>query len=699
MTKRMHPAAVLLTACLTITAGNAGVILHYDMESGNVSDTSIADQSGVPVNNAIEGGYGVFIREEDSDKGSVLFLPDGLPNKGIVVDDANGLTAADEFTISGWYKGDDSDGYFFDQESPRLVIGEQSDNIQVYFKKDDSGGWLDSGLSWPNDGLWHHIAIACTNNATDAVFIPYLDGVAGTTVTATDEGMPSLVVQADRQRFGSKYNGSANHLEGRYDDLRVHDTALSAAEVASLHAGDQTDMVLHLTWETGYHSGSAVDDQSVSAVRYTVDDGGEPVASDAERGHVIDITSDRIYINPTDLDTGTNFTIATWFKGGVGKGYIFDQNGSPRVVCWIGNSANDYVGIYDGASFHDSAVENSEVADSTWHHLAWVFSDNGAVAQFTLYVDGVNRGTVTGLPHGLELSGGNVQTFARSASGSNYQDGRYDEIRVYDKALSDGEVLVLYEETLPEEGTWEIALAAMPTPVERFRCTGSEGDYVVSSWSGSNIAQGDGDYHGYLPLSSASGYEGFPSDNTHRTVASAGQRDWRVGLPGMGLSNGTIVTWINPAFDGPDSTQCYLYLSTTGGGGHIKEDKVLSFYLNNSGLLGVSVDETFVQLSSQLDKTTDKWYMVAATWDQSTPLLTLYLDGESIGTATTAWDDTGEFDERLVLGKESTGNSRDYVGAMDELIFWDSVLTADQIEHLYARGVRGPAKGTTVIIR
>ncbi len=75
------------------------------------------------------------------------------------------------------------------------------------------------------------------------------------------------------------------------------------------------------------------------------------------------------------------------------------------------------------------------------------------------------------------------------------------------------------------------------------------------------------------------------------------------------------------------------------------------------------------------------WHHVAITWDGTTKVL--YVDGVNAGSALATLSDANQ---ALVIGTDIDGGvpSVQYTGAVDELRFYDSALTASQVSELAA---------------
>ncbi|MEA3208914.1 MAG: hypothetical protein QOE70_1971 [Chthoniobacter sp.] len=92
-------------------------------------------------------------------------------------------------------------------------------------------------------------------------------------------------------------------------------------------------------------------------------------------------------------------------------------------------------GVATSLAGTDEKIVTSQAADTEWHHLAATFGVEGC----TFYLDGQKSGTGRlQLPPGAEV-------FLGSAGSAKFAAATLDEARIYDRALSDAEVLALYQ--------------------------------------------------------------------------------------------------------------------------------------------------------------------------------------------------------------------------------------------------------------
>lgn len=475
--------------------------------------------------------------------------------------------------------------------------------------------------------------------------------------------------------------------------------------------GAQAELILHYTFDD-HIDGATIEDESNSSSQ--TNDAAYGSGNTANIGPVVDSIRGRqvLYVagaheiavanTGNGIAAADNFTVSGWYKG-TDDGYFFDQE-IPRFVIKV--DADGSVDVYYDGTWYEDSVTGASVKDGEWHHIAVVIDHDGVNAVFSTYIDGVAQDvdaavgvqtskTMTGKGKAsLSVQGTNYrQRFCASYSGASGLIGLFDDLRVYDTSLSGAAILGLYESTLREEGAYvEAVRNASPLEVFRLASSAAENGSAVggAQWT-------HGSTNG-LQFTAAGGFLGLGNGNTWADVVDP-DRDYWNGAPvtTANLGAGSVVAWINPHFTG-DGTQVFMFGQGVGGSTSVNGDKVINMYLRDDGDLGFAVDTKFMESASVLDTSTDRWFMVAATWDQSSSEAKLYLDGQPINSFTSAWGDTVALNY-FYMGHEPSGSTRSYNGYIDEVAIWTNVLSASAIRELYDRAVKGPARGTVVAIR
>jgi hypothetical protein len=92
---------------------------------------------------------------------------------------------------------------------------------------------------------------------------------------------------------------------------------------------------------------------------------------------------------------------------------------------------------------------------------------------------------------------------------------------------------------------------------------------------------------------------------------------------------------------------------------------------------------------------TGQWYHLVAVKDGVQDLMSLYLNGVLVGTATDATD--VNYNMNLVLGRISaTGSARYFDGLLDEVALYNRAFTWDEVRHHY--GAAFPEPGTLTLV-
>jgi hypothetical protein len=214
----------------------SGTVARYTFDGGtytgkaNAGET-VYDISGNNNNATPTSGTSTNIAAvSDAERGDVLSV--AASGMAVDLDSSTG-----SYTFTHWYKGTDN-GFFFDQESTRLVLslGESTGNNALGVYIDDT--WYQTGITDPRDGTWNHLAWVFDGTGSDDTFSFFLNGVAmDVDLAAGDQfsqiltnGIPDLD-SASAQMFFARYNLGGAGLDGLYDDVRLFDRALSASEI------------------------------------------------------------------------------------------------------------------------------------------------------------------------------------------------------------------------------------------------------------------------------------------------------------------------------------------------------------------------------------------------------------------------------------------------------------------------------------
>lgn len=411
-----------------------GLIGHWDL-NGNAKDKTPYQNNGTVVNAVLStDAHGVA-------NGSYYFNGDDA-----YIDTNNSVSlSTKDFTVACWFKGV-SPGYSVSQ---LRTVAPASD-----FSLGGAGSalfWMRTvtlGLqSTVQDGNWHHIAMVWS--VAEAKYKGYTDGVLiGQSTTVSDYGGIGTI------KIGVRGDGLSSFAEGSIDDVRIYQRQLSATEILQLKNSYNPTLntnslgkglVTYLDM-----NGNAKDktpngnDGTVTGPVLTTDIHGRAnsayawdktlkkielpiVANNTLNGDfTVSIRASRVYADETTATTCyvLNMEYATNSKGVLRLSFT-RLTGTTTVT------------MYNGSAGIAGTYTTSSPQNDTWntYTVRYVKSAN----TIELFVNGVSFGTkdMTGA---LPIDTGTIRIGYMGAT-NTYYNGSMDDFMVYNRALSDAEIL------------------------------------------------------------------------------------------------------------------------------------------------------------------------------------------------------------------------------------------------------------------
>ena len=351
---------------------------------------------------------------------------------------------------------------------------------------------LSTSNSGVTNGDWHHIVVVnkIDSSANGGGYKIYIDGVLNAEASFSST-LRRDAGSSDGIGIGSSGAGTGAFFEGKIDEVRIYNTALTAGNVATLYAetasstisisglqahykfeGDATD-------ETGNYNGTA------SNITYNEYDGTATNLTYAagQFGNAA-VFSGNSYINTgIDPSSFTKATVSFWFK----------RNGVPtnsRHMIWGTGTSTDVFGIVETGSTiwiaHNTGTTSFPVSTfNSWNHIV-ISADSST---FTTYLNGVLIDS--NKPHTFPSFTRSISYIGRSSYANVHQtNGSIDQVRIYDQKLSAANVAELYAETLATSQT--NPLFSIPSGVAYYKmndATDETGSYDASVQLGNfNIA-------------------------------------------------------------------------------------------------------------------------------------------------------------------------------------------------------------------
>ena len=246
---------------------------------------------------------------------------------------------------------------------------------------------------------------------------------------------------------------SSKPFNGKIDQVRIFDKALSSGEVTTLYGETHASTTISTTDIFDDNSGVALYQLDGNAN----DTGG--VSGYIGEGAIFNGSSSKIDTGDSIISTGA-FSASFWTKldtlpSASSPAFVSNNSNTGNVGFEVGiNYITDKVHFYFGAG---SVIVNSNSAlvANTWYHIACTYDGTN----LKMYIDGnlqtqTSTGTLSAATNNLHI--GKAAAFAR------YIDGKIDEVRIYDKALSSSEVTTLYTETASSNITISDLVAYYP---------------------------------------------------------------------------------------------------------------------------------------------------------------------------------------------------------------------------------------------
>src|SRR3989344_3092088 len=565
-------------------------------------------------------------------------------------------------------------------------------NIQM--RVDTSGGANQTtGNFAVLDSTWHHIVWILDNGSRKA----YKDGVlviSNTYIHGAGFGNPgtSFIMGHNTESFN-----------GLIDDVRIYNRALSGDEIKRLYKIGATLKV---------NTSISNDSLKKGLVGHWSFD-GPTVISNANQTYVEDLSGQNNRGQLMNMSTST-----ARVKGKIGQALSFDGSNDfvvndasniPKVTisAWInipnypannslvagfsndiGNNFNDkiiYVGtdgkvyfyVFDGGSKTTSAPA-AAISPNTWHHVVGTANGNNAYS----YVDGVLVGSVTA--GNTYTSYSTPKIFINGDIGIvnrfRYLNGKIDDVRVYNRALSADEIKRLYK----IGGTLKISETISNDSLKKG---------LVGHWSF------DGNDMAGVTAYDRSG------NNNNGTLTNGPVRV--KGKIGQGLSFDGVDDYVsvgdNDSLDITGSITVATWVRATSFGVGFNEERLVfkgtGVSTANIYTLGIADSKAMFSLHlagfgasdclgnspcivSNTTLVTGRWYHVAGTYDGAT--IRIYVDGQLGGSQSVV--STGTADANPVLFGSRSDGQDSLTGFLDDVRLYNRALTPAEIKRLYNMG-------------
>lgn len=355
------------------------------------------------------------------------------------VDDSIGISISslNVFSIGYWANIDSSQ----DSTHRVSIIGDSPENDNyIGFKIDsfDYFGEFSDGTAFSTDSN------ILTYDTYDYIFFTY----DGDTYTWYKNGVLVRAVSGivgKSMSFSSIATGYGPYFfNGSIADVRIYNRSLSSTEISNLYNESRKSLGLVLDLPLR----DTEEDYSPADNAITLYNG---VVINESGAHFDGVDDYMIRNSFNDISKNNDFTISFYVypnnvASDITSVLVNDNGGSDRVGFSYRDTDNLNFGIYDGSTYLNDARQKVDIDLQQWNYITLVY--NSGIA--TLYKNGVDAGFNTGQPI---LSSNNKFSLSASGTPDRYFNGSIKDVKIYNRALSESEIIDLYNQNNFKEST------------------------------------------------------------------------------------------------------------------------------------------------------------------------------------------------------------------------------------------------------
>ena len=247
---------------------------------------------------------------------------------------------------------------------------------------------------------------------------------------------------------------NVGYLKGKLDDIRIYDNAMTAEQVQNLYNNAKT-----MNLVANYPFDGNANDQSGHAINPTYIGSGVTLTTDrfgnANKAYNFNGAVGSYMRMPADLLPTKNRTISVWFN-------VPDVTNRPGILGYGGNGSCGttlFMGLnvlgegqyhVQGHCMNNTAAYTYPIAPvNNWNH--WVLTISGREQK--IYINGKLKSTSNTFSGNTVVTGKDLAlgvityingTAPYTDQNVGYLKGKLDDVRIYDAAMTDEQVRVLY---------------------------------------------------------------------------------------------------------------------------------------------------------------------------------------------------------------------------------------------------------------
>ena len=428
---------------------------------------------------------------------------------------------------------------------------------------------------------WYHVALTIDSSGNSTKL--YINGSedSSTTYTAATYGAGNT-----NFHIGSLGNVNVQYFNGSIDQVRIFNKALSTDnngvnEITTLYSENNASSTKSTTDIFGDGSGVALYEFEEGAKDTGGVNGYIGAAGVFNGSSKIDITGFQNF-------GSTGVSISAWVN-------VDSFSNGPTIVNLYSNNSivfgTDTSGNFFRAGQGTTVTSTSSMSTGTWHHVVMSAQSNGDV---NLYLDGQPAGS--GSCTTAMYADNNVSDLIGAyGTLSQPMNGKIDQIRIFDKAISSSEVTTLYQETSASATKSTTDIFDDGSGIALYELEGNANDTGVYPFLGTVLKANNS------PSNSQGSKVGwFRSDN----------------LPAFNNASALSI-WIKPSAIG----FCGIYSQ-----GNNASNSAMRMIINSSGNLELIRSGGYT-LASSLSPNVGKWNHVVFNFNNQTTSFDVWLNG------------------------------------------------------------------------
>jgi hypothetical protein len=443
ITRGISTALVLLFSISTFAQER---VAHYTF-SGNANDeTTYANDGQV---------FGATLVADRFDNPNSAYEVEGVDNY-ILVPQSTSLNTADYVTLSFWISVPEfaatGEYYLISHGSwdGRWKTSLPSHGKTVWTTKVADGDIsdMDSDPEVLTLDTWTHVVMVHDGTNNDIYFNGILAATKERAGTLASGNTDSLTIGRESTLWG-------NYFKGKLDDISIFNYGMTAADVAALYALESVEPTVEPGLIAHYTFSGNANDETTNANHGQVF--GATLVEDrfgtANSAYEFDGVDNYILVpQSTSLNTSDYVTLSFWLTVPefvvTGEYYLISQgswNGRWKASLPSHGKTVWTTKVADG-DISDMDSDPEVLPLDTWTHVVMVHDGTNN----DIYFNGILAATKE---RAGTLASGNTDSLTigrESTLWGNYFKGRFDDIRIYDIALTAADILALYED---ESGT------------------------------------------------------------------------------------------------------------------------------------------------------------------------------------------------------------------------------------------------------